>query len=179
MKKIIYLSSPFSVYTIFICLMTLLVFHSCDQSEHQLKVPLDTTQQITNRTIEDCGDCPIGYCCCAIELLDGDIADLLFCGVYTAMIGTTCGPFTPPGNCPTVSGISSTISLGDMNPTRGLFCVGTGGAFRLEYLGVESVLIRISCQYNDVTPDWEYITLDEDDVLYFDSNGGCFLMECN
>lgn len=168
------------LFYILACMTSLFIFTSCEENADQaIKAQPDTTKEITPRTIQDCEDCPDVHCCCAIELLEGDMADLLFCGVYTAMIGTPCGPFTPPGNCPTVSGTSSTISLGGSNPTRGLFCVGTGGAFRLEYLGVDAVSIRITCQYDDVTPDWEYINLEEDDVLYFDSNGGCFLIECN
>ena len=169
--------NSYLVISLFILVITIM---SCDKNEVQRTGDQpDSTIPVTNRSIDDCEDCPDVHCCCVVELLEGDLADLLFCGVYTAMIGSSCGPFTPPGNCPTVSGISSTISLGDVNPTRGLFCLGTGSAFRLEYLGTETVSIRITCQYDVVTPDWEYITLEDDDVLYFDSNGGCFLVECN
>ncbi len=179
MKTHIFKCSPISVYTIVISIMTLFVFSSCESNDLQLKSQADTETPILPRTITDCEDCPDVHCCCAVELLNGTEAELLFCGVYTAMSGTLCGPFTPPSPCGTVSGTSSIIDLGNGNPTRVLFCLGTGGSFRLQYLGVDAVSIRISCQYDEVTPDWEYIDLDEDDVLYYDSNSGCFLVECS
>ena len=172
------MKNSFLIY-ILACVTSLFIFTSCEENGDQtIKAQPDSTKEITTRTIEDCEDCPDVHCCCAVEYLDDGPASLLFCGVYTAMIGPTCGPFSPPSPCGTVSGTSSTLSLGGMNPTRGLFCVGTGGSFRLQNIG-DPVYIRITCQYNDITPDWEYIELGVSDVLYFDSDGGCFLVECN
>ena len=172
------MKNSFLIY-ILACVTSLFIFTSCEENGDQtIKAQPDSTKEITTRTIEDCEDCPDVHCCCAVEYLDDGPASLLFSGVYTGMIGSTCGPFSPPSPCGTVSGTSSTLSLGGMNPTRGLFCVGTGGSFRLQNIG-DPVYIRITCQYNDITPDWEYIELGVSDVLYFDSDGGCFLVECN
>lgn len=154
------------------------LFVSCEQSELQTTEKADTTLPVIPRTpVEDCEDCPVDNCCCVVELISGSEANLLFCGVYSGMAGSTCGSFSPPSPCATVSGISSTINLYSTSPTRSLFCLSAGGSFRLENIGA-SVLIRITCQYDDITPDWENIELDEDEVLYFDSNAGCFLVGC-
>jgi hypothetical protein len=125
-----------------ICFCLVIINFGCEKTELQKPSPNDTLP-IQTRTITDCGDCPDVHCCCAVEFISGTTADLLFCGVYTAMSGSLCGPFSPPSPCATVSGTSSTISLGGVNPTRVLFCLGTGGSFRLENIG-DPVSIRIS-----------------------------------
>ena len=171
------MKKSFMLYII-ACMSSFFLFVSCEQNELQKNEKPDTTLPVTPRTpVEDCEDCPVDNCCCVIEILFGGPSNLLFCGVYSGMAGSTCGTFTPPSPCATVSGISTTIPLNLMNPTRGLFCLPTGGSFRLENTGQE-ITIRITCQYGDITPDWEYIVLEEDEVLFFDSNSGCFLVEC-
>jgi hypothetical protein len=171
------MKKSFMLYII-ACMPSFFLFVSCEQSELQTTEKADTTLQVTPRTpVEDCEDCPINNCCCVVEILADGPASLLFCGVYSGMAGSTCGTFTPPSPCATVSGVSSTISLNLMSPTRQVFCLPTGGSFRLENTGAD-VTIRITCQYDEVNPDWEYIILDADEVLFFDSNTGCFLVEC-
>jgi hypothetical protein len=157
------------------------IMTSCEKSDVQTnKFQADSTHQITNRSnIDDCEDCPNDNCCCVVELIDGSPANLLFCGIYTAMIGSTCGPFSPPSPCGTVSGLSSTINLGMSDPARQLFCLATGGSFRVQNIGTETVQIRITCQSEEVDPDWETIELEPTDIFYFDSDSGCFLVECN
>ncbi len=164
-------------FLILISIMTVLFFSSCDKSEHQVIAQLDTTQQIMNRTITECDDCPVGYCCGAIELLQSGMYTIQFCGVYTAMSGTPCGPFSPGAPCSTISGTSSSIMLDGMGD-RMLFCVPIDGSFRIYYSGSGTVDVRITIEYDVVNPNWENIELDSSTPEYFYADEGCTLESC-
>lgn len=160
-------------------MMTVLVFSSCDQSEHQVKAQLDTTQQITNRTIEECDDCPIDYCCCGMELISDNVsAQVLFCGAYFAMTGTPCGPISPGGSCSTISGTSGTLTF-PMIGSKHLFCVPSGGSFMIQNVSGFTIRIRFTCQYNETNPDEATITLTNNQIVYYQADGDCFISPCN
>lgn len=172
------MKNPFLFY-ILACMTSIFLFFSCEQSELQTKVKADDTIPLTNRSgLEDCEDCPIDDCCCVVEILSGSSVDILFCDVYSGKSGSTCGTFTPAAPCGTISGISTTISL-DMNlAPRSLFCVPPGGSFRmLKTMPAGNVLVRITCQYNQVNPDWENVPLSTNPV-YFYVDGECTLLGC-
>lgn len=176
MKTYIFKCSPISVYTIVISIMTLFVFSSCESNDLQLKSQADTETPILPRTITECDDCPVGYCCAAIELLEGATTTVEFCGVYTAMSGSLCGPFSPGSPCGTVSGTSSSIGLSG-NGDRKLFCVPNGGSFRIVGPSGGPYSVRISTDYDEVNPTWENLDLDTT-PLYYDTDGNCTLSEC-
>lgn len=171
------MKKSFMLYII-ACMSSFFLFVSCEQSELQTTPKADTTIPITTRSaIEECEDCPIGYCCGAIELLQSGMYTIQFCGVYTGMSGTPCGPFSAGSPCSTISGSSSSIMLDGMGD-RMLFCVPTDGSFRIYYSGTGTVDVRITTDYDVVNPDWEYVELDSSTPAYFYADENCSLTEC-
>jgi hypothetical protein len=165
----------FLLISMFILVMAMV---SCDKNEVQrTEGQPDSTTAVTNRTIDDCEDCPVDYCCCAVEVINpSDIYDLLFCGVYTNMTGSPCGPFSPGSPCGTISGISSLFQLSSLN-TRALFCVPTGGSFRILKTSGSGVTLRIACDLEQVNPTWFPFNIDGSPVYYYvndcDDLDGC------
>jgi hypothetical protein len=160
---------------------------SCDKNEIQRTGDQpDSTIPVTNRSIEDCEDCPqdpIEHCCCVIELLDlesGSTANFSFCGVYTGMAGSTCGSYSPPSPCSTIPfGLSSSFSMDLTTNSRKYFCLADGASFRVENIGSGGASIRISCRADQLNPGWQYINLDQYDFFYFAGGNDCFLSGCN
>ncbi len=130
-------------------------------------------------TIEDCEECPVGYCCCGIELAGtATSAQLIFCGAYSPDTPTTpCGTSSPPSPCAAISGSQKTINLSSSGHGRELFCVPAGGSFSITNIGIATT-IRFTCQVEETEADFEEISLGVDETVFFDSNGSCFLEEC-
>jgi hypothetical protein len=164
MKRLIFKHKFSSFLFILTSMSFLFLLPSCENSDPQVKA--DTGLPVEPRSIDDCEDCPVDYCCCAVEIVDPiDNYWLQFCGVYTNMAGSPCGPFSPGSPCGTISGSSSTLQLSSSN-TRALFCVPTGGSFRiLKTLGGD-VTLRISCDLDQVAPTWFPFNLGSDPVYY-------------
>jgi hypothetical protein len=87
------------LHVILLCLAGLAFCIGCEkatvQAENQYKTPQGEWINITPRTVDRCEDCPVEYCCCAIEIWAlTDEADIDVCGFSNGTY--LCGTFDPP-----------------------------------------------------------------------------------
>jgi hypothetical protein len=131
-------------FPIFICMISLFVFSSCEKAELQNTIGKENPIITRGPTI-DCGDCPVNYCCCWVQNLD-DQLDLSFCGVESPNLTTTTCSETW-GNC-SISGYILPVSL---SPTDSeIFCAAPNSAFSVQSMSSGSA--RITCQYGQLSP---------------------------
>jgi len=144
-----------------VCFMATLLNSGCEKADLQKSLTKDGA--ITPRTT--CGNCPVNYCCCAVERLDNNI-DLELCGVYS--FDTSPTPCSDTwGNC-TISGYLLPISLmgsGDYE----IFCAAASSAFRVKSSITGTV--RVTCQYGQVSPVSTDLTFPGTSYVYI--NGSC------
>jgi hypothetical protein len=170
------MKKTFIIY-IMACITSLFIFSSCEENTDQvMKSQPDTTKEITNRSIDDCEDCPQDpeHCCCVVENLTPNNIDLVLCGVYTMTIGSACGPVSPGSPCGTISGISYIIQLGPNG--RELFCAPNGGSFSIVKTGIGGAAIRISCKAEQGIIPWINFTIDNNPWYFYVED--CDLKQC-
>ncbi len=158
-----------------ICFFLLTIAYSCEQADVK-KSSTNPDGVITLR--EDCEDCSVGCCCCAIEAVTPADINLRLCG--TCDDGDMpCGPYSPPSPCSTFSGAVKPLAF-DANHPRRLFCVPEGGSFRIQNTSsTQTVSFRFTCR-PDVTPlTYVNVTLGPTDAQFFHNDGSCIAAGCN
>ena len=148
-----------------ICFSFLFSSIGCEKAEVQK--PVITQEPVVPRspTIE-CEDCPVDYCCCAIQWLETAPNPVFnFCGVYSPNISTT--PCTDTWGLCSISGYLLTIGLSGLYDLD-LFCAAPSSAFSVS--STDTGTARISCRSGqggststDVTfPGKRYVFVDGD-----------------
>ena len=149
---------------------------SCDKSPDQFsKQNGPGNEQIIYREPPaECDECPIGCCCCSIEILDplNQTINLSICGVCEG--DYLCGTYSPSSPCSSVSGQGYDIGFNSM-VIRRLFCVPEGGSFRIYNNESFDVTISITCQYDITNPDTHVVTIPATRSVFFVSDGECFI----
>ena len=148
-----------------LCFSFLLTTVGCDKAE--LQKPVVDNQPIVPRgpTIE-CSDCPVDYCCCAIEWISTPILpSFTFCGVTSPNVSTnTCSDMW--GTC-TISGYQLTIGLTGLYDLD-LFCAAPNSAFSVSSNAIGTA--RISCQYGQLGAISTDLTFPGKKYVYVDDN---------
>ena len=166
------------LYPFLICLCT--VWISCEKSADQsLSTSTVPTPQLSTREVPECDDCPNDTdCCCMVELQNSmDDVTISICGSTDGM--ASCSE-SGPGACSSISGGGQVIVLNTMNGTRKLWCLGPNNPFSITNLSTTAAAyINISCQYDEVWPQIIPITIDPGKTVYYDSDSGCVLEECD
>lgn len=167
-----------SLSIIFAFFLTGLFTLSCEKTGIQTTVSeISREQKISTRTVEDCEDCPVDYCCCSIELWNGtDVADLSLCGFSNGTY--MCGTYIPPGNCSQFHGIGEDILLEDDDITRVIVCKEENGIFRIQNNTNATITIRITCHADQTIAQFKTKTLATMEVVFYSTDDGCFLTEC-
>jgi hypothetical protein len=145
---------------------------SCEKADLQ-KASKDD-KSITERT-DDCENCPIDDCCCAVELNGSSAADLIFCGTHSG-IGL-CNFPNPPGPCSAFSNGGTHFSLNSSTP-YGVFCMVKGNSFSIYNNAVGSVSVKVSCQHDQTHPQTLTVTIPGGTYYYFLNNSDCELTQC-
>jgi len=151
---------------------------SCDKSTDQSQTQSNSQNwPVTVRTIlDECSDCPVGCCCCGIELISPLSAKLQFCGLCEG--DYLCGTYSPDPPCSSISGIGKEINLTSLHP-REVFCVEPGASFRIFNAGTGPATFKFTCQY-DVTPNtFTTVTIAAGDERFFHNDGSCITAECH
>jgi hypothetical protein len=166
-----------NLFYILLCMVSLLFTIGCEKAE--IRKPgineIADDQRISPRTISSCNDCPIGYCCCAMERgLGTSAVDLDLCGAYDP---TFLCSMTPPSGCSTINTNGKDIILNSSH-IRELFCVPAGNSFSITNNTGSAVTIRFSCDYDVTSPTYVSVSLTNGQTKYFKSSGTCFLEEC-
>ena len=158
--------------------MTCLFYISCEKTGIQVTDKNSEQIRITTREVEDCEECPLEYCCCAVELAGlSTQASLYFCGAYDEDVPTVPCSQSPSSPCSSISGGRKTVTLNSL-ATRELFCVPVGGSFSIYNNGSNSVTLRFTCQAGVIEPDFETITIGSGNYAYFFADGDCILTQC-
>ena len=162
--------------TIFISVIFSFLYTGCEKADLQNSTPNDTVQ-ITNRVVDDCEDCPVDYCCCAIELYGfTDDAEISVCGFTNGVY--LCGTFDPPGTCANLTAGGEDIHLLDPNNIRVLVCKEENGVFRIFNNESFQITIRITCQFGSTNPQWVVLTIPAHTEVFYSTNGQCGLTAC-
>ncbi len=138
----------------------------------------DTWTRVYPRTVEGCDDCPIDYCCCAIEIWGfTTAANISVCGFSNG--NYICGTFDPPGTaCPNVSGYGEDIALDYTNLPHVAVCKDKNGVFRIYNNEDYAITIRITCEYNVTSPNWTVINIPEGEDVFYSTSSNCGLALC-
>jgi hypothetical protein len=153
---------------------SLLYIIGCENAEIQRSSPNDS-EKITQRVVASCDDCPVDHCCCSVESqTHTDVLSLRFCGTSDGASGCTA---SGPSPCNSISGGGQLIGL-DQNGFRKLFCLSPGNAFSVTNLSGSTADIYLSCQYNLTSPQIVPISIGNTQTVYYDSDSGCFLSQC-
>jgi hypothetical protein len=157
MKKI-----HFPIYLL--CFFLMAIDYGCEKADLQKAVVTQEPVVPRDPTIE-CDDCPVDYCCCAIQWLETDPNPVFtFCGVYSPNMSTT--PCSDTWGLCAISGYLLNIGLSTQYDLD-LFCAAPNSAFSVSSMANGTA--RISCHYGqggststDVTfPGKRYVFVDD------------------
>ena len=152
---------------------------SCDKSTDQSQTQTNSQNwPITVREpLDECSDCPVGCCCCGIEMISGFQFTIELCGLCEG--DYLCGTYNPASPCSTISGTGKNIILIPTIHPREIFCVEPGASFRVfNPSSTIAVSFKFTCQY-DVTPNtFTTVTLQPHEERFFVNNGSCVTDGC-
>jgi hypothetical protein len=173
----------FTIYFYILVCMAISLFAACEKPAlHDGNGAGDNSPQgewirLTPRTVDECEDCPVDYCCCAIELWAfTNEADISVCGFSNG--DYLCGTYNPPGDCDDISGIGEDILLTYPDLTGVLVCKEESGAFRIFNNGGSTITIRMTCEYDLTSPTWTVITIPAHSEVFYATDGDCELSQC-
>jgi hypothetical protein len=163
-------------FLIFICMISLFVFSSCEQTELQRSTS-NTDEKINTRT-DDCDDCPMGDCCCFMEWVSGGPMSIQLCGTTGSRLSTSECEFTDVGSC---FDVANGYILGPFTVTMGtkqLFCMGENSSFCIHVLS-GSGTIKFTCQAEDTSPQTITLNVSAPNRYFYSADGDCELADCN
>ena len=148
----------------------------CDTSvdPSQVRSGSPGEQILPREPLDECEDCPIGCCCCGIELISG-FGTLELCGLCEG--DYLCGTYSPGSPCSSISGIGKDIQL-NFSHTREVFCVEPGGSFRIYNPQASSITFRFTCDYDQTPPSFQTVTIPAHTELFFHNDGSCIIAGC-
>ncbi len=152
----------------------------CDKSTDQSQTQtIGQNWPVTVReSLDECSDCPVGCCCCGIEMIYPSIFSIELCGLCEG--DYLCGTFSPPMSpCSSVSGIGKNIMFMASTHPREVFCVEPGSSFRIYNPNDFEVSFKFTCQY-DVTPNtFLTVTIPKHQSRFYYNDGSCISADCN
>jgi hypothetical protein len=174
-KKPITMKQSF-YFHIFITVMFAFLYTSCEKAEIQ-RNPLADQIPIESREVENCNECPLGDCCCAVWLQDPvfGYANLFLCGTSD---GNQLCSGEATGDCDEFSGGGQALELIGGGVFRRGFCVNPGGPFWISNLSGSPAYIYVTCQYDLSGPQTLTITIPGTSRVYIGSNGECEIDYC-
>ncbi len=152
--------------------MTSMFFlQSCDSAEIQRSTAKEDPL-IEPRNIDDCEDCPVDDCCCAVAILEGSMIDIDLCGTSTPNKPTTPCSQTI-GSC-NISGFIFTLPTLSMSNPVEYFCMPVNGTFYLR--SSQSGKVRVTCQAGQV--GYQSVDVDLPATRGLTVSGTCVLGGC-
>ena len=147
---------------------------------------VETTEVLTpnvslessERSCNNCDQCPVDFCCCRIDLVGPNPADLLVCGNLAGI----CIPIdscivAAAGNCPEIRGelFNFPVPIG----TSFLYCQEEETAIHITNPGTSPVRFRVTCMIDEITTMFTDLIIPggESATVYVD--GDCEPEECN
>jgi hypothetical protein len=159
------------------CMISFISILGCEKAEIQ-----GTSNSQNNKVsarMDECDDCPVEDCCCAIELRNVSIgtANLRICGTSD---GTgSCSYPSPPSPCIAISGGGQATGLLNSSDPKHLFCMDPGNSLCIENLSSSPADIWLTCQNDIVMPQRIAITIPANETVCFATNGSCEVELCD
>ena len=158
----------------------LFLITSCEKAEIQ-KSLVTTNGKVQAREddcVDDCEDCPVNDCCCAITLLSNtEPAGLVLCGTTGPCVSERTCDVDELDLCEDIEGFELDIALLNQFSTV-LFCVPENTPFGI-ISSDGTHLVRITCQLGQTNPQSVIITLNSPPAKpYWETNGSCELTSC-
>ena len=157
-------------------MISLLLISACEKAELQNSTVAQ--KPIQPRDVpDDCEDCPVLDCCCAVGWLSGPPVDLYLCGTTTGLSGIECGPVQVNG-CE-IEGFILPFSVDQNNPL-GYFCMSPNSALYVQNRNTMGTAtgLRVSCHVGVFGPDSEDILLSPGNTSYLAIDGSCGIALC-
>jgi hypothetical protein len=163
-------------FPIFICMISLFVFSSCEHAELQ-RSSSNTNEKINTRT-DDCDDCVTADCCCIIEWVSGS-GTIQLCGtVGNRLSESLCGPITDVGTCFDIEGYYLGPFILNSGNLYQLFCMDESTSFMINaYTG--PVTVTITCQVDQTNPQTINVTLQGGNRYFYSVSTGCVVEDCS
>ena len=126
---------------------------------------------------DECADCAIDDCCCAIQIVSTGSVDINLCGTSD---GTdNCGPADPGSPClSSVSGGGQTFTLNSSTAPRHLFCMDKNATFWVANLDQSSVDLKLTCQHDLTSPQSVQFSLAGGTTFFFNTDSSCVVDTC-
>jgi hypothetical protein len=160
------------------CLGFLLLNTGCEKSADQTTPSI--VRQLTNRDGDGpCDNCDIDDCCCGFELRHpiGDATTFRVCGFDNGT--STCNPSSPTG-CNTINGGFAQQLLSTETSINFAFCMLQGNCFQITNMTFgSSGDIKISCDYDQITPTFTNVTIPYLSSFTFCVDGSCDFDQCD
>lgn len=147
----------------------MLMICACEKTEIQKSV---STIEERSDCVDECTDCPIDDCCCAITLTSQNSLNLIFCGVTDPCLSTQAC-YAEAGNC-VISGYELNATVTQASPTQ-FFCVAKNSPFYI--LASAAGTARITCQVGQANPQTVNVSFNSDKV-YYTADNNCELTSC-
>ena len=162
------------LYILCFCLVSL--SYGCEKAELQKSSTIDN-HKITERWVEECGDCPnVDDCCGRIQLISGEYIEFETCGT-TDGDAATCSDDID--GCLEIDGlINSFIKI--FEEDRLLFCMEENHSFILKVIDIPigGVVINITCQVGSISPQSINVPITAIGTYVFSVNGDCEIEQC-
>lgn len=161
-------------HIILTCFFLFILNTGCEKADLQ-RSSINDQLTLQAREIVECTECPMGDCCCAVELQNYQTSAALY------LCGTSDGLDNCSGeavnNCDSFSGGGQALPLDSGTPRRG-FCLDPGQAFWIANTGGTTAYIYVTCQYDQTNPQTIPLTIPPYSRVYIGSNGECEIAEC-
>jgi hypothetical protein len=163
-------------YTIVV--LCLCLTYSCEKADIQ-STSTTSNVKITNRWVDECGDCPnVDDCCCRIELISGEFIEFETCGTTDGDVATCTDDLD---GCFEIDGKkNSNAELIEIIQPRLLFCMEENHSFIITVFDLDpnGVVINITCQAGSIGPQSINVPISAPGKYAFSVNGDCEIEQC-
>ena len=161
---------------ILFCFCLIVITFSCEKADLQRSTVLDD-KKITERWVDECGDCPnIADCCCAITLVSGTSITFETCGTAD---GDAAACSDEIMGCLEIDGLkNSSTTL--FEEDRLLFCMEENHSFlvKVSFVSTGGVVLNITCQVGALSPQSINVPITSIGTYAFSVNDDCEISVC-
>ncbi len=164
-------------FSIFITLLLSSLMIGCEQkAELAETLPLDN-QAITNRYVDECGDCPnMDDCCGRILFVSGHSITFETCGTTD---GDAASCSDDIDGCLDIDGLKNSSSSLSGTGQYKLLCMEENHSFHIKVSNVDGpVVLNITFQHGQVFPQSINVTITTTGTYAFSVDGDCEVTQC-
>lgn len=164
-------------FFIFITLLLSFLMIGCEQKAEFANALPQYEHAITNRYVDECGDCPnMDDCCGRILFASGIAISFETCGTTD---GDAAACSDNLGTCLTIDGLkNSSTTMDDVDEYR-LICMEEDHGFFIKVTSVTgTVVLNITLQHGQLSPQSINVTITSTGTYGFSVNDDCEVSQC-